>query len=94
LCQFLQFQYGHLSVADAVQTWTELESLGRERTAPYWRYWVHGATLYGRHLHDRQRTLTLLDEGLEQVRPADQLSIYRYYRLVLLDCAPGVADLG
>lgn len=92
LCQYLQFRYGHVSLRSAEETWAVLESLGRERTAPFWRYWVYGATLHGHHLHDRKRALALLDEGLHHVRPADQLNIYRHYRQVLLDGAPGAMD--
>lgn len=92
LCDILSEYTGpgnqHHSPALARTTWQILESLPRERTAPYWRFWAFGASYYAQIERNPQRGLDLLDEGLLYVKRDGIVDILRNYRAMLVDHIP------
>lgn len=78
----------HYSPNLATQTWEILTSLPREKTGPYWRFWVFGANYFAEILREPQRSLDLLDEGLLNVKRDGIVNILRSYRTILVDQTP------
>jgi tetratricopeptide (TPR) repeat protein len=87
LCEWFQFQFAHGSIADAIEAWQPIESLGEELTAPYWRYWAYRSLFLARYLNDKAQAVEFLDRAQQYVTPADLLNIFRHYRAILLDGA-------
>jgi len=86
-CEWFQFAYGHGSMAEALEAREELENLGPDKTYACWRYWCYNSTFESQFLHDKERAVEILDQGLSHVPLAGLLNIYRNYRLALIDGA-------
>jgi hypothetical protein len=85
LCQWFQFHFAHGNIDDAAVIWQQIEALGEEETAPYWRYWVYRATFLANFLNDRTHAVEFLERAENQVVPEGLLNIFRHYRTVLID---------
>ena len=72
----------------ARKLWERLQSMGRQKTGPFWRYWCFGAIYFARDLNDSKAALALLDEGLQHVRRDGLMNILTHYRRVLVDSVP------
>lgn len=92
LCERFSFEYFHGSIANAKTAWQRIADLGKERTAPYWRYWTYRALFLARYLNDKAAAVELLDDARQYVRPADLLNIYHNYRTILIDGSVKPAD--
>lgn len=89
LCDELQHRYtDHYDLKRAQEIWTKLSSMPREKTGPYWRFWVYGASYHAIVLNDPKRGLELLDEGLKWVRRDGLTNILLAYRGMLVDSIP------
>lgn len=85
LCDALQdYTSTHYDPAKAKAIWETLANM-KERAAPYWRFWVYGATYHATVLHDPVTSLSLLDEGLYHVHRENLMNIVRAYRRILID---------
>jgi len=91
-CAWFQLRFGHGTIADAEEARMQVDELGADITAPFWRYWAYNATFLSRYLNDKKRAVEFLDQALSKVPPADLLNIYRHYRLVLIDGYAGPLD--
>lgn len=95
LCDELQLRITtHRCPERAREIAQALGEMELSKKAPYWRYWVYMAIYYGRFLHNPQRALEFLDEGLKYVRRDSVMDILRNYRRVLVDSVPvrGIRD--
>lgn len=78
----------HYDEKRAAEIWEQLDSMPRQKTGSYWRFWVYGALYLSRVLSKRQEALDLLDAGLRSVRRDALMDIIRSYRSILIDSAP------
>lgn len=92
LCDALQEYYGsgnlHYNPVKAEATWEYLNSMPREITGPYWRFWVFGSIYHVRVKREPREALALLDEGLSYVRRDGLTNILRNYRAIFVDGTP------
>lgn len=89
LCDELQYRHStHYDIQKAQEIWQILESMPREVTGPFWRFWVYGAIYHAVELCSPQKGLELLDEGLKWVKRDSLMDILRNYRRVLVDSVP------
>lgn len=89
LCDELQYRHSsHYDIQKAQEIWQRLESMPREVTGPFWRFWVYGAIYHAVELCNPQKGLELLDEGLKWVKRDSLMDILRSYRRVLVDSTP------
>lgn len=89
LCDELQYRHtSHYDIEKAQAIWERLDNMPREKTGPYWRFWVYGAIYHAVELDNPQKGLELLDEGLKRVKRDSLMDILRSYRRVLVDSIP------
>lgn len=89
LCDALQYRYStFFNLTQAHLLWQKLESMPRDQTGPYWRFWVYGAIYHATILHNPAKALQLLDDGLLAVKRDGLMDILRTYRRVLIDSVP------
>ena len=84
-CSRFSFCYGHRTIEDALAARAELEAMGQEKTATFWRYWCYNAIFESQHLGNREAGAQLLDRALAVVPSAGLLNVFRQYRFVLID---------
>ena len=87
LCDHLQHLYTHFYDENAARE--VRDELDQNLSAPrHWRYWVYSAmhevTTYG----NTEAALSLLDQGLLQVKLDDLRDVFAAYRRVLIDGPP------
>lgn len=92
LCDEFQLRItSHYDATRAEEIWQKLNTeMPRNRTGPYWRFWVYGAIYHAITLHDTKTAHALLDEGLGYVRRDGTMDILRNYRRILIDSAPEI----
>lgn len=74
--------------AMAAHFWHILDSMDRQKTARYWRFWSFGAIYLAKDLYSPSQAVKLLDEGILRV-PRDGLrGVLSTYRAVLSTSAP------
>jgi tetratricopeptide (TPR) repeat protein len=84
-CSWFSFCYGHKTLEDALAAREELDALGLDTTATYWRYWCFNALFESQYLGNKAEAERLLDRALSAVPPAGLLNVFRQYRTVLID---------
>jgi tetratricopeptide (TPR) repeat protein len=84
-CSWFSFCYGHKTLEDAHAAREELNALGPDATATYWRYWCFNAAFESQYLGNKAEAERLLDRALSAVPPAGLLNVFRQYRTVLID---------
>lgn len=76
LAAMLQYRYMDFpDTEDAVRLWDRMTSTPDKDY--YWRYWVYGAVYHAKMLHEPDKALELLTEGLEKVPAKDIANLYR-----------------
>lgn len=89
LCDAMSYrQTTHYDPERLEQIWNKLSSMDRQKTAPYWRFWVYAATYYALERDDPKTAEEFLDKGLCSVRRDAVMDILRSYRRIYVDSVP------